>query len=35
MLVTNNTLLSYLSSPTTINNNKGEDSYIDASARSY
>jgi hypothetical protein len=35
MLVTNNALLSYLSPPTTVNNNKGEDSYADASARSY
>jgi hypothetical protein len=35
MLVTNNALLSYLSPPTTVNNNKGKDSYTDASARFY
>jgi hypothetical protein len=35
MLVTNNALLSYLSPPTTVNNNKGKDSYVDTSARSY
>jgi hypothetical protein len=35
MLVTNNALLSYFSPPTTVNNNKSKDSYVDASARSY
>jgi hypothetical protein len=35
MLVINNALLSYLSPPTTVNNNKSKDSYIDASAHSY
>jgi hypothetical protein len=28
-------LLSYLSLPTTINNNKGKNSYVDTSIRSY